>query len=70
MDESKMSSEEAPLGAFPAPRSERELRRLRGYEGLMVFAVVAAGVVIAGYGLFGAVSSSLEAVARSLGAVP
>ena len=67
MDESKMSSEEAPLGAFPAPRSERELRRLRGYEGLMVFAAV---VVIAGYGLFGAVSSSLEAVARSLGAVP
>ena len=66
----RMTSEEEPLGAFPAARSESELRRLRGYEGLLVFAVVVAVVVIAGYAVFGPVSSSLEAVARSLGAGP
>ena len=36
----------------------------------MVFAVVVAVVSIAGYAAFGPVSSSVEAVARPLGAVP
>ena len=65
-----MASEDVQLGELPVARSEGEFRRLRAYEGLMVFAVAITMVTIVGYVTLGAVSSSLQAVARSLGSSP
>jgi hypothetical protein len=63
-----MASEDVQLSELPPARSEAEFRRLRAYEGLLVFVVAIAMVMIVGYVTLATVSSSLQAVTRSLGA--
>ena len=63
-----MASEDVQLTEFPALRSESELRRLRAYEGLLVFVVAITLVLVVGYVTLSAVSSSLHVVTHSLGA--
>ena len=51
-----MASEDVQLTEFPALRPESELRRLRAYEGLLVFVVAITLVMIVGYVTLTAVS--------------
>jgi hypothetical protein len=65
-----MAPEDVQLSEFPALRPESELRRLRAYEGLLVFFVAIILVTIVGYVTLTAVSSWLHLVTHSLGATP
>ena len=65
-----MASDDVQLTEFTAARSESELRRLRAYEGLLVFFVAITLVTIVGYVTLTAVSSWLHLVTHSLGATP
>ena len=65
-----MASDDVQLTEFTAARSESELRRLRAYEGLMVFVVALTMVMIVGYVTLNAVFSSVHVVTHSLGATP
>jgi hypothetical protein len=51
-------------------RSAAEYRRLRAYEGLLVFAVVVLAALVVGSATAVALMAPLRAVARSLGATP
>jgi hypothetical protein len=51
----------------PEPRSESELKRLRAYEGLIVFVFVIAAVLAVGGTIAIALSTSLDGVSHTLG---
>ena len=51
-------------------RSAAEYRRLRAYEGLLVFAVVVLAALVVGSATAVALMAPLRAVARSLGTTP
>ena len=65
-----MNRMNAPASRLPARSSERELKRMRAYESLMVFVVVIAAALVVGGTAAVAVSSTLGSVSRMLGATP
>jgi hypothetical protein len=62
-----MTSQRTAVSRLPEPPSDLELKRLRAYEGLAVFVIAIAAVLLFGSTIAVAVTSSLGHVANALG---